>query len=178
MGTSMASSRDERYPYKRAFVSQLRSMSWAQGSAGYGHCSPWMVGGPETTIVCMNPADLHSRRWLPSGRLARQSHGPLLGGLGLRFRTWRQAEELDEQLAEGADPLGSDELSLRAGQLRSAKTRARIAKSLLAAVEIADREVPIALGLSVHRPEVRDCRQLLVDLAERLGADDHTEVRG
>ena len=137
-----------------------------------------MVGGPETTIVCMTPADLHSRRWLPRGRLARQSHGPLLGGLGLRVRTWRHAEELDEQLAAGADPLGSDELSLRAGQLRSAKTRARIAKSLLAAVEIADREVPAALALSVNRPEVRDCRELLVDLAERLGAEDYMEVLG
>jgi hypothetical protein len=119
-----------------------------------------------------------TRQWLPRGRLARQSHGPMLGGLGLRFRTWRQAADLDEQLAAGGDPVGSDELSLRAGQLRSAKTRARIAKSLLAALEIADREVPAALVLSVDRSEVRDCRELLVELAGRLGDDDHMEVRG
>jgi hypothetical protein len=145
-----------------------------------------MVGGPQTTIVHMNPvhhlrasgASFRGRRWLPGGSLARQSHGPLLGGLGLRFRTWREAEELDEQLAAGADPLGSDELSLRAGQLRSGKTRSRIARSLLAALDIADLEIPAALNLSVHRPEVRNCRELIVELAERLRDDDHMEVRG
>ena len=69
-------------------------------------------------------------------------------------------------------------MSLRAGQLRSAKTRTRIARSLLAAVEIADWEVPAALGLPVHRPEVRRCRELLLELADRLSGDDHMEVQG
>jgi hypothetical protein len=58
-----------------------------------------------------------TRRWLPSRRLARRSRGPLLGGIWLRVHTQWRAAELDRQLANGTDPMLSDELSLRAGQL-------------------------------------------------------------
>jgi hypothetical protein len=40
-------------------------------------------------------------------------------GLALRTRTWWRRDRLDEQLAHGADPATSAELTLRAAQLRS-----------------------------------------------------------
>lgn len=49
--------------------------------------------------------------------LGRRSRGLLLGGLRLRWRTWRRAYDLDRRLARGADPIDSDDLSLRVGQL-------------------------------------------------------------
>jgi hypothetical protein len=60
-----------------------------------------------------------TRRWLPSRRLARRSRGLLLGGIWLRVVTRWRAPVLDRQLANGIDPMQSDELSLRVGQLGS-----------------------------------------------------------
>jgi hypothetical protein len=135
----------------------------------------------------MNPAHhprrlgskIRVRRWLPRGRLARRSRGLLLGGLWLRFLTWRRARSLDQELARGADPLGSDALSLRTGQLRSGKTRARLARSLLAALELADRQLPAVPGVVplVRRLEVQRCRDLFLELAERL-RDRELNVQG
>ena len=62
--------------------------------------------------------------------LGRRSRGLLLGGLRLRWRTWRRAYELDLRLARGADPIDSDDLSLRVGQLGSAGNRSRLACAL------------------------------------------------
>ena len=139
-----------------------------------------MGRGPQTTIVCMNPSDLLSSRRLLRGRLPRRSHGLLLGGTWLRVRTWRRAHELDDALARGGDPFGSDELSLRAGQLRSTDCRARFARALLAAVELADRELPPASAMAplIRRSEVQDCRELVLELAERLGEDKQLNVQG
>jgi hypothetical protein len=81
------------------------------------------------------------RRWLPTRRLARRSRGVVLGGVWLRLVTWSRASALDRELAGGADPMQSDELSLRVGQLRSAKHRARLACALRGAVELAARPV-------------------------------------
>ena len=64
------------------------------------------------------------RRWLPSRRLARRSRSLVLGGMWLRWRTGARAQELDGFLARGADLMDSDELSLRVGQLGSARSRA------------------------------------------------------
>ena len=98
----------------------------------------------------------------------------------LRFRTWRQASALDNELARGADPLGSDELSLRTGQLRSVKSRTRLARSLLGALEFADRELPAdpAIARLIRRAEVRECRGLLLELAERLRDDWPLSAQG
>ena len=108
----------------------------------------------------MNAIDPLSRNWLPRGRLARQTRGLLLGGLRLRWVTWRQARQLDEQLARGTDPIASDELSLRAGQLASARTRARFACVLRGAVELADAPFdPFRMGRPViRRAQVQENR--------------------
>jgi hypothetical protein len=121
-----------------------------------------------------------SRTWLPRGRLARRTRGLLLGGVWLRFVTWRQARELDEQLAHGTDPIASDELSLRAGQLGSARSRGRFACVLRGAVELADMPLdPWRMGRpAIQRARVQENRELLLELAHRLRAGGHLGVQG
>jgi hypothetical protein len=74
----------------------------------------------------------------------------------------------------------SDELSLRVGQLGSAGTRARLARALSAAVELADREFdPLRLPPSpIRQAEIRANRQLLLELAECLYTSRPLGVEG
>lgn len=135
---------------------------------------------PGSGLAPMNVIDPLSRDWLPRGRLARRTRGLLLGGVWLRFMTWRQAHELDEQLAHGADPITSDELSLRAGQLGSARSRGRFACVLRGAVELADAPFdPFRMGRPVvRRVQVQENRDLLLELADRLRASGYLRVQG
>jgi hypothetical protein len=128
----------------------------------------------------MNAIDACRRTWLPRGRLARRTRGLLLGGVWLRFVTWRQARELDEQLARGTDPIASDELSLRAGQLISARTRGRLACTLRGVVELADAPFdPVRLGSpAMRRAHVKANRELLLELADRVRSGVHLGVQG
>jgi hypothetical protein len=128
----------------------------------------------------MNVIDLLSRDWLPRGRLARRTRGLLLGGVWLRCVTWRQARQLDEQLARGTDPITSDALSLRAGQLTSARSRGRFACVLRGAVELADAPFdPVRMGRPViRRAQVHENRGLLLELADRLRAGGGLGVQG
>lgn len=111
---------------------------------------------------------LRTRRWLPSRSLARRSRGPLLGGLCLRVRARRRAADLDRQLAIGSDPMQSDELSLRVGQLGSAGTRSRLAVALRRAVEMATGRHPPLITTSLRLEEVEENEELLLALADRL----------
>lgn len=128
----------------------------------------------------MNAIDRLSRHWLPRGRLARHTRGLLLGGVWLRWLTWRQARELDEQLARGTDPISSDELSLRAGQLGSDRSRRRFACVLRGVVELADFPFdPVRIGPPViRRAVVQENRRLLLELADRLRAGGSLGVQG
>jgi hypothetical protein len=128
----------------------------------------------------MNAIDPLSRDWLPRGRLARRTRGPLLGGVWLRWVTRRRARELDKQLAGGTDPIISDELSLRAGQLASARSRGRFACILRGAVELADAPYdPFRMARPVRwRAHVRENRELLLELAGRLRAGGYLGVQG
>jgi hypothetical protein len=121
-----------------------------------------------------------SRDWLPSRRLARRTRGLLLGGVWLRYATWRRERELDEQLALGMDPIASDELSLRAGQLASARRRGRFACVLRGAVELADAPYdPVRLGRpAIPRAQVQENRELLLELADRLRAGGFLRAQG
>lgn len=118
------------------------------------------------------------RRWLPSGRLARRSRGPLLGGTWLRVLTRWRARDLDRQLANGADPMASDELSLRVGQLRSAGTRVRLACALRDAVELANGHRAPLISTRLRRPVIRENDELLMTLAERLRDGEKLGVQG
>ena len=118
----------------------------------------------------MSLEPLRTRGWVPRGFLARGTRGLLLGGVWLRCVTWRRAHELDEQLACGTDPMTSDELSLRVGQLGSARSRRRFACTLRGAVELAERPYdPVRMGPPmIRRTEIQENRELLLELAARL----------
>jgi hypothetical protein len=121
---------------------------------------------------------LRTRRWLPSRSLARRSRGPLLGGLRLHVQTRWQAGDLDRQLAAGTDPMQSDALSLRVGQLGSATTRARLATALRGAVEMANGRHPPLVTTRLRLPEIEENEELILALAERLGGDEPLGVQG
>jgi hypothetical protein len=110
--------------------------------------------------------------------LGRRSRGLLLGGLRLRWRTWRRAYELDRRLARGADPIDSDDLSLRVGQLGSAGNRRRLACALRGAVCLADRQPDPLRMPPLRRAEIQSSRELLLELAEVLGDGRPLGVEG
>jgi hypothetical protein len=120
-----------------------------------------------------------TRRWLPGGRLRRRSHSPLLGGIALRCRARLRASALDARLAEGVDPVDSDELSARASQLQSPATRSRLAIGLLGAVETAHHPPGgLSAGVSIRQAQVLACESVLAGLAERLRDDGPLGVQG
>lgn len=113
-------------------------------------------------------------------QIAPGSRGLVLGGVWLRVTTRWRARALDDQLALGADPMQSDELSLRAGQLGSRKSRRRIACALRGVVALAGRDAyPIALAPPpIRRAEVRANKELLLELAERLCSSEPAGAQG
>jgi hypothetical protein len=121
---------------------------------------------------------VRTRGWLPRGRVARRSRTLLLGGMWLRCLTWWRRPALDTELAHGIDPIESDELSLRAGQLRSARRRARLAYKLEGAVALAHRQIDPFNPVTLRRAEVRACQPLLIDLAEHLREAGPLDVQG
>ena len=128
----------------------------------------------------MGFARFRTRWWLPRGRLARQTRGLLLGGVWLRCVTWWRAHALDDQLARGMDPMQSNELSLRVGQLSSERSRRRVVCALRGAVQLADTPFdPLRIGPpSIRRAEVQVNRELLLELADRLRAGGPLGVEG
>jgi hypothetical protein len=107
---------------------------------------------------------------------------PKLGkrpALRTRLRTAWSAAELDEALASGADPLASDELTLRASQLVRPEKRAELAQSLELVVRQVTSGGPSPSGPTILRrePVARNRRALLV-LAWRLRRDGLHCLRG
>jgi hypothetical protein len=124
------------------------------------------------------PRTREARRWLPSGPLRRRSRGLLLGGVWLHcIARWRAAD-LDRRLADGADPMESDELSLRVGRLGSAAHRTRIATALRRAVQIADGHHAPLVTTRLRRPEIHENEELLLAIADRLRDGEPLGVRG
>lgn len=112
------------------------------------------------------------------GPVAGRSRSPMLGGVALRWRTWRRAHDLDRELAHGVDPTHSDELSLRAGQLDSAESKARLARALRGAVELADRQPDTRRTPPIRCKDIRASRELLLELAEGLDMGRPLGVKG
>jgi hypothetical protein len=102
----------------------------------------------------------------------------LLGGVWLRSLTWWRAHDLDRRLASGADPMQSDELSLRVGRLGSPGSRVRLAHALHDAVEIANGNHAPLVKTRLRRSEIRDNDELLLALADRLRDGEPLGVRG
>jgi hypothetical protein len=121
---------------------------------------------------------LRTRRWLPSRSLARRSRGLVLGGVRLRVRARRSVAALDRLLASGTDPMLSDELSLRVGQLVATSTSSRHALALRSAVQMArGRRAPL-IRTRLRRAEIHRNEELLLALADRLGEGGPFAVPG
>ena len=118
------------------------------------------------------------RRWLPSRRLARRSRGPLLGGIWLRVLTGWRAADLDCQLAKGTDPMLSDELSLRVGQLGTPRTRRRLSRALIDAVDLAHGCRAPLVTTRLRLPEIHENEALLLELAGRIRDGQPLGVQG
>jgi hypothetical protein len=65
------------------------------------------------------------------------------GRLRLALAVWWRGTELDRRLAAGEDPWASDELTLRARRLTTARSRARVAKGLAGALRSAGNGTPV-----------------------------------
>ena len=93
---------------------------------------------------------------------------PASPNLAVRISTRLHRGQLDRQLAEGADPVASAELELRARQLGSAAERARIANALVDALGDARRGEPVTLRPRPQRAAVRDAADDILTLVLRL----------
>lgn len=101
-------------------------------------------------------------------------------GLRVRWRSRRHAAELDQLLAEGADPLASDELLCRAQMLAEPNCRLGLADTIEAVVRLVDNGSPQGIGLPriLRRDVIRRNRRLLLALAERLRSQGLLDLRG
>jgi hypothetical protein len=100
-------------------------------------------------------------------------------GLGVRMRTrWRRAR-LDDELAGGASPTASAELTLRATQLNSPVVRSRLVGALVRRLDDARQPDPDAIKVRwAQRAGIRDCADDLLALARRLGDQQPVQVCG
>jgi hypothetical protein len=120
------------------------------------------------------------RQDLPRTRAMSRSRCLVLGGIWLRCTTRCRARQLDRQLAAGVDPMQSDDLSLRVGQLGSPRSRRRIACALRGAVALAEQDAYPAMVVAppIRRAAVRASGGLLLEIAERLVSCQSVGVRG
>jgi hypothetical protein len=88
------------------------------------------------------------------------------------------AADLDRQLANGTDPMLSDELSLRVGQLGSLGTRVRSARALRQAVQLASGQRAPLVATRLRRSEIQENEELLLALADRLRDGEPFGVQG
>jgi hypothetical protein len=112
---------------------------------------------------------------VPEFRSTPGRHGV---SLGTRIRTRLRRNRLDDELARGADPGATAQLSLRAAQLRSHKERSRLANALVETLGEARRGEPVTLRVRPQRAEVRASADDLLALVARLRDGQPIDVRG
>ena len=112
-------------------------------------------------------------------------HGDQLGvnldrpALALRARVFARRRSLDEELAEGASPLRTPELALRARQLVSQASRQRVATHLERLVKEAKRAAPPpAVAVPLPRREILEAQTWLLGIAACLGGERPVYARG
>ncbi len=89
--------------------------------------------------------------------------------LRLWVRVTVQRAKLTRALAEGMDPLSTDELALRARQLTSERTRRTFARSLRRAIVDAHQRPRTRSAVSIiDRRAVLDAEAAIVEMSERL----------
>ncbi|HEX7299455.1 MAG TPA: hypothetical protein VF257_10630 [Solirubrobacteraceae bacterium] len=96
----------------------------------------------------------------------------------LKLRTWWRRDELDEQLAHGADPTTDASLARRAAQLTSPTTRVHLAQALEIALREARKSWSVSARLPLRRVEVRECADDLLTLARRLRDFQPIDIAG
>jgi hypothetical protein len=104
---------------------------------------------------------MHTTAPLPRRAVARRAAG---------LRAWLRQDQLDEALADGADPWTSGELMMRAAELTSPTTRHKLAGSIDALVALAEQGPPVSRLVSIRRSAVLAERDTLAALATRLRA--------
>jgi hypothetical protein len=115
----------------------------------------------------------------PNPQLDPYSNRPTKpSGVGVRMGTrWRRAG-LDDELARGASPTASAELTPRATQLSAPVVRSRLVGALVRRLDEA-RQEPDAIKVRwAQRAQIRDCAADLLALALRLGDKRPVDVRG
>jgi hypothetical protein len=100
--------------------------------------------------------------------------------LGLRLRTRWRRDRLEGELASGADPAASPELTLRAAQLQSQAVRSRLANAI---VEMLGRADEPNLGRFTvagqqQNAEIREYADNLRALVDRLRDDRPIDIQG
>jgi hypothetical protein len=94
-------------------------------------------------------------------------------------RVWLRRGALDRSLAAGEDPAASPELSRRARQLTSRRSRAGLAASIRNLLETAEeRPRGFTAAVPIQRREILRERPLLLQLAADLESQDELEPRG
>jgi hypothetical protein len=113
---------------------------------------------------------------------ARQDHSHPSPGpsLGLRLHTRWRRDRLDGELASGADPSSSPELTLRAAQLQSRAVRARLANAIVEMLGRADEPNLGRFTVAGERQhvEIREFADNLRALAARLRDDRPIDIQG
>jgi hypothetical protein len=100
--------------------------------------------------------------------------------LGLRLRTWWRRDRLDGELASGADPASSSELSLRVAQLQSRPVRARLANAIVEMLAWAHEPNLARFTVAGHQQntEIREYADNLRALVARLRDDRPIDIQG
>ncbi len=130
---------------------------------------------PDFNIATPYTSLVPSRRWWTA---RRDPERPPRFGLGVRVRAFIKLAELDQALAEGADPRESRELALRAQQLAKPAKRIRFARAIERVVsDVGSPEPQILLGVYRRWPVLKN-RVLLRALADRLRAEAPVRLRG
>jgi hypothetical protein len=98
--------------------------------------------------------------------------------LRLRVRVWFGSLALDTRLAEGASLSRSPELSLRARQLASDRTRQQLSDALTRAIDVAGRRAPRLPASPVASSGVLAAKRSLLLLARDLRSIPDPSARG
>jgi hypothetical protein len=94
-------------------------------------------------------------------------------------RVWLRRGTLDSSLAHGADPSATRELSRRARQLTSRRSRAALAQGIRNLIDAAEEpRRGYTAAVPVQSREILSERTFLLELADELAGEDKLSPRG
>jgi hypothetical protein len=99
--------------------------------------------------------------------------------LHLALIVWWRAIEFDHRLADGEDPWGNAELTLRARTLTTARNRARLANGLTGVLRSAGNGAPrFTAAVRPSPPDVLEGQSMIASLERRLRAPGPVAAQG